>query len=48
MNSAYYANKIPMYWEQIKVAKESTTFYNIRKALLEDIEEFGEERNLRS
>ena len=41
MNSAYYANKIPMYWEQIKSGERIlTSFYNIRKALLEDIKEF--------
>lgn len=42
MNSAYYANKIPKYWEQIKNGKRVlTSFYNIRKTLLEDIKEFG-------
>ena len=41
MNSAYYAEKIPKYWEEIKKGERIlTTFYNIRKALLEDIEEF--------
>ena len=41
MKSAYYAKKIPMYWEQIKSGKRIlTSFYNIRKALLEDIKEF--------
>ena len=41
MKSAYYANKIPMYWEQIKSGERIlTSFYNIRKALLEDIKEF--------
>lgn len=41
MQSAYYANKIPMYWERIKSGETIlTSFYNIRKALLEDIEEF--------
>lgn len=41
MNSAYYANKIPMYWEQIKSGERIlTSFYNIRKTLLEDIAEF--------
>ena len=41
MNSAYYANKIPMYWEQIESGERIlTSFYNIRKALLEDIKEF--------
>lgn len=42
MNSAYYANKIPKYWEDIKSGKRIlTSFYNIRKALLEDIAEYG-------
>ena len=41
MQSAYYANKIPMYWERIKSGETIlTSFYNIRKALLEDIAEF--------
>ena len=41
MNSAYYSNKIPMYWEQIKRGERIlASFYNIRKALLEDIAEF--------
>lgn len=41
MESAYYAKKIPMYWEQIKSGERIlTSFYNIRKALLEDIKEF--------
>lgn len=41
MNSAYYSNKIPMYWEQIKRGERIlTSFYNIRKTLLEDIAEF--------
>ena len=41
IKSAYYAKKIPMYWEQIKSGERIlTSFYNIRKALLEDIKEF--------
>ena len=41
MKSAYYAKKIPMYQEQIKSGERIlTSFYNIRKALLEDIKEF--------
>lgn len=41
MNSAYYADKIPMYWEDIKKGSRIlTSFYNIRKALLEDIAEY--------
>ena len=35
MQSSYYANKIPMYWEDIKNGKRIlTSFYNIRKVLL--------------
>ena len=42
MNSAYYANKIPMYWEDIKAGKRIlTSFYNIRKQLLESIEKYN-------
>lgn len=41
MQSAYYAKKIPMYWEDIKQGKRVlTSFYNIKKALLEDMAEF--------
>lgn len=41
MNSAYYSDKIPKYWEQIKSGERVlTSFYNIKKTLLEDIEEF--------
>ena len=41
MKSAYYAKKIPMYWERIKNGEAIlTSFYNIRKALLEDIAEY--------
>ena len=41
MNSAYYADKIPKYWEDIKNGTRIlTSFYNIRKALLEDITEY--------
>lgn len=42
MNSAYYANKIPQYWERIKSGEMIlTSLYNIRQTLLADIEEFG-------
>lgn len=42
MHSAYYAEKIPMYWEQIKEGQRVlTSFYNIRMALLNDIAEFN-------
>ena len=41
MKSAYYANKIPNYWDEIKDGKRIlTSFYNIRKTLMDDIEEF--------
>lgn len=42
MKSAYYADKIPAYWEQIKSGERIlTSFYKIRKMLLEDIKEFN-------
>lgn len=42
MKSAYYANKIPMYWERIKNGETIlTSFYNIRKALIEDMAEYN-------
>lgn len=42
MKSAYYANKIPTYWEEIKSGQRIlTSFYKIRKTLLEDIKEFN-------
>lgn len=41
MKSAYYANKIPNYWNEIKNSQRIlTSFYNIRKTLMDDIEEF--------
>ena len=42
MKSAYYANKIPKYWEQIKNGERVlTSWYNIRMAMLADIETYG-------
>lgn len=42
MKSAYYANKIPNYWNDIKAGTRTlTSFYNIRKALLEDIKTYN-------
>jgi len=42
MKSAYYANKLPQYWEDIKAGKRIlTSFYNISKAFKEDIKEFN-------
>lgn len=44
MKSAYYANKIPQYWEDIKAGKRTlATFYNIRKKFFEVCEEYGVE-----
>lgn len=41
MQSAYYAKKIPQYWEDIKSGKRVlTSFHNIRQILLADIAEF--------
>ena len=45
MKSAYYAKKILQYWEDIKSGKRIlTSWYNIRKILLADIEEYGIKR----
>lgn len=42
MQSAYYANKIPQYWDGIKAGERTlTNFYKIRQALLADIEAYG-------
>ena len=42
MKSAYYAEKIPRYWEDIKAGRRTlTSFCNIRKTLMEDIAEFN-------
>ena len=42
MKSAYYTDKLPKYWEEIKSGERVlTSFYNIRKALLEIIAEYG-------
>lgn len=41
MKTAYYAEKIPRYWEDIRNGKrELKTFYNIRKAILEDMKDY--------
>jgi len=41
MKSAYYSKKIPKYWEEIKSGQRIlTSFYNIKKTLLEDVKEF--------
>jgi DNA polymerase III epsilon subunit-like protein len=42
MKSAYYAEKIPKYWEDIKNGKRIlTTFWKVRNTLLEDIKEYN-------
>jgi DNA polymerase III epsilon subunit-like protein len=42
MQSAFFADKIPMYWEQIKKGKRTlTSFYNIRKALVSVMEKYN-------
>lgn len=42
MKSAYYAHKIPQYWEDIKSGERALkSFYNVRKILLEDIKTYG-------
>ena len=42
MKSAYYAEKIPMYWEDIKSGKKIlTSFYNIRKQLVDCCERYN-------
>ena len=42
MNSAYYADKIPMYWEQIKSGERVlTSWYIIKKTLRKDMAEYG-------
>lgn len=42
MKSSYYAEKIPQYWEDIKNGTRIlTSFYNIRKQFLEDLEMYG-------
>lgn len=41
MKSAYYADKIPSYWEEIRNGERIlTSFYNIRKALFDDVAEY--------
>lgn len=41
MQSAYYANKIPMYWEDVKQGKRTVkTMWEIRKIMKADIENF--------
>lgn len=45
MKSAYYAKKIPEYWADIQAGtRVLTSFYNIRKALLQDIADYEVEQ----
>lgn len=42
MKSAYYAKKIPEYWQDIKTGKRTlTSFYNIHKTFIEDLRLFN-------
>lgn len=42
MKSAYYADKIPQYWDDIKKGSRTlASWYNIRKALLRDIKAYN-------
>lgn len=42
MNSAFYADKIPLYWDEIKKGQRIlTTFANIVKAFRQDIQDFN-------
>lgn len=42
MQSAYYKEKIPQYWEDIKQGERIlTSLYNIKKALEEDVKEYN-------
>ena len=41
MKSAYYSEKVPMYWEDIKAGKRTlATFWNIRRTMLADMKEY--------
>lgn len=42
MQSAYYAEKVPQYWEDIKAGRRIlTSFRNIRKQFLQDVADYG-------
>ena len=42
MKTAYYANKIPQYVEDLRAGRRKmSTTYGIRKAMLEDLQEYG-------
>lgn len=42
MKSAYYADKLPKYWEDIRAGRRVlTSFYNIRKIFYETIEKYN-------
>ena len=45
MKSAYYAKKVPEYWEDIKAGVRTlTSFYNIKMAFRADVENYGVEQ----
>lgn len=42
MKSAYYADKLPQYWIDIfNGTRKMTSFYNVRKTLIEDMEKYN-------
>ena len=42
MKSAYYAEKIPMYWDDIKSGKRQlVSFWKMKKAFMDDVKEYG-------
>ena len=42
MSSAYYAEKVPMYWDDIKNGTRNlSTFWNIRKTMIEDMKKYN-------
>lgn len=42
MQSAYYANKLPKYWDDIKAGTRTlSTFWNIRRTMLEDMQAYN-------
>lgn len=42
MKSAYYAKKIPHYWDDIKAGKRIlASFWTVRRAFMDDVKEYG-------
>ena len=42
MKSAYYAEKIPNYWDEIKSGKRIlASFWTVRRAFMDDVKEYG-------